>query len=80
VCPHRRERAIRRDDKVRDEAWRVMVLVWQAVCAALIPIRLHQIPDALEGYLEHLNRSNKHSREKQIPVFVVQLAGSCAFG
>jgi hypothetical protein len=57
-----------------------MVLVWQAVCAALIPIRLHQIPDALDGYLEHLERSNKHSRERQIPAFVKQLEGAYAFG
>jgi hypothetical protein len=57
-----------------------MVLVWQAVCAALIPIRLHQIPDALDGYLEHLERSNKHSRERQISAFVEQLGVSGAFG
>jgi hypothetical protein len=57
-----------------------MVLVWQAVCASLIPIRLHQIPNALDGYLEHLERSNKHSRKKQIPAFVERLIDTHAFG
>jgi len=57
-----------------------MVLVWQAVCAALIPIRLHQIPNALDGYLDHLERSNKHTRKRQIPAFVQQLGGDYAFG
>ena len=69
-----------RDKKVRDEAWRVMVLVWQAVCAALIPIKLRQIPEALDLYLEHLGRSNKHSRGRQIPIFVEQLGVANEFG
>jgi len=70
----------RLDKKVRNEAWRVMVFVWQAVCASLIPVRLNQIPQALDRYLEHLSRSNKQSRKRQIPYFFEQLGGARAFG
>ena len=68
------------DEKIRNEAWRVMVFVWQAVCAALLPIRLSHIPTAIDGYLEHLARSNKHTRRRQIPTFVDQLDAIDVFG
>ena len=68
------------DEKVRNEAWRVMVFVWQAVCASLIPVKLNQIPNVLDRYLDHLERSNKHSRKRQIPNFIEQFGVANAFG
>jgi hypothetical protein len=65
---------------VRDEAWRVLVFVWMAVRSALIPFDLRDMPAALERYLEHLARSNKHTRHRQIPHFLFQLETADAFG
>ena len=68
------------DRRVRDEAWRVMVFVWLAVRAALIPLDLERIPKMLGPYLEHLSRSKNASRSRQIPRFVSRMERADAFG
>jgi len=69
-----------RNVRVRDEAWRVLVFVWTIVRSSIIPIDIRQVPAALERFLEHLSRSNKHTRSRQIPQFLFQLESAIASG
>mgnify|MGYP001828757350 CR=1 FL=1 len=48
-------------------------LTWQALCAALLPISLEDIPRALERYLEHLGRSSDGARRRKAAVFLENL-------
>jgi len=50
-----------------------MRLINEAIHAALIFVPLHEIPTAIEAFLEHLGRSNEKSRPKQIELFQQQL-------
>ena len=52
-----------------EEPWRVMTLVWQSLCAALLPLTLRDIPASLERYLEHLGRCRTGTRERRATVF-----------
>ena len=45
------------------EPWRVMVFVWQAVTAALLPIALRDVPRLLGPFLAHLARDRSRCRE-----------------
>lgn len=51
----------------------MLVFVWSIVRSAIIPIELPHVPAALHLFLEHLSRSNKHTRSRQIPRFLFQL-------
>ena len=51
--------------------WRVMVFVYQALCAALNPIALQDVPHAVGPYLEHLSRRNEQTRPKQIELLLL---------
>jgi Transposase DDE domain len=55
------------------EMWRVMVFVYQALCAALNPIALRDVPRAVSAYLEHLSRRNERTRPKQIERLLLEL-------
>jgi hypothetical protein len=46
-----------------------MTLVWRALCAALLPIALRDLPRALERFLAHLSRCGSRSRERRAVVF-----------
>lgn len=46
-----------------------MTLLYEAIRAALVFVRLHEIPRALEAFLDHLDRPNEMSRPKQIELF-----------
>jgi hypothetical protein len=50
-----------------------MDLVYQAIHAALLPVRLDEVPQFLEVFLEHIGHRNEHLRPKQIAVFQAQL-------
>jgi hypothetical protein len=50
--------------------WRVAVLVYQALHAALFPIAPPDLPHALPAFLEHIGRRNEHTRPKQIELFL----------
>ncbi len=39
--------------------WRVMVLVYEAIHAALLPIALPDLPYVLDAFLEHIGRKNE---------------------
>jgi DDE family transposase len=54
------------------EMWRVMIFVYQALCAALNPIALRDVPRAVAAYLEHLSRPNER-RFKQIELLLLGL-------
>jgi hypothetical protein len=43
--------------------------MWQLLCAALLPIRLENITDSVERFIQYLQRSESGSRERQIAVF-----------
>lgn len=50
--------------------WRVMVLVYEAIHAALLPIALPDLPYVIEAFLEHIGRKNeKRKRPKQTELF-----------
>jgi hypothetical protein len=50
-----------------------MVLVLEALRAALGFVPLHEIPRQLPRFLDHLARPNGHRRPKAIELFVGQL-------
>ena len=55
------------------QPWRVMILTWRALCAALLPIALREIPRALHRFLEHLRRHSEGNRERRAARFVRHL-------
>ena len=60
---------------IRAQAWRVTKIVWQAFCAALIPISLRDLPAALQRFSLHLGRSKDNvNRPRQIDAFLAGLA------
>jgi len=48
------------------EPWRVMVFVWQALMAALLPISLRNVPLRLKQFLDHLQRSVDSPRQAEL--------------
>ena len=46
-----------------------MTLLWQCLCAALLPIGIRDIPNALEHYAQHLDCCDSKSRERQAAAF-----------
>ena len=56
-------------DAVR-EVWRVSVIVWSALVAALLPVSLRNVPEALPDFLAHLKRSNEKVRERKADAFL----------
>jgi hypothetical protein len=55
------------------EPWRVMVFVWQAVTAALLPIALRDVPTLLGPFLAHLARDGTRCRERRAARFARRL-------
>ena len=55
------------------QRWRLTTFVWQLLCAALLPIRIGDIPDALERFIQYLKRYEDQSRERQIAAFTRKL-------
>ena len=49
--------------------WRVMVLVYDALHAALLPIALPELPYVLDAFLKHIRRRNEKNRPKQTEIF-----------
>lgn len=60
------------------EPWRVMVFVWQAINAALLPISLRDVPALLGSFLAHLARDHSRCRERQGAKFLRRLPKSRA--
>jgi len=59
------------------EPWYVTKLVWDAVCHALLPIALHEIPLILERFVQHIRRANERKRRpRQLDVILRILTGS----
>lgn len=56
-------------DAVR-EVWRVSVIIWSALIAALLPVSLRDVPRALPRFLAHLGRSNEKVRERKADAFL----------
>ena len=52
------------------QPWRVMKLVWSALLAALLPLRLRDLPLVLDRYLQHLGRANERTRQRRIDAFL----------
>jgi hypothetical protein len=46
-----------------------MVLVYQAIHAALLPVRLHDLPNLVGPFLDHIGHRNETKRPKQIELF-----------
>jgi hypothetical protein len=60
------------------EIWRVSVLVWQVLCAALIPVNIRTFRASLPRYLDHLHRTPDRSRPRAAAAFVAALGKSSA--
>jgi hypothetical protein len=56
-----------------EEPWRVMVFVWQAITAALLPIALRDVPALLGPFRAHLARDGARCRERRAAQFVRRL-------
>jgi len=50
-----------------------MDLVYQAIHAALLPVRLYELPRFVDVFLEHVGRRNEKKRPKQTERFLRQL-------
>ena len=50
-----------------------MDLVYQAIHAALLPVRLYELPQFVDVFLEHVGRRNEKKRPKQTERFLRQL-------
>jgi len=50
-----------------------MVLVYEAIHAALLPISLPDLPGVLDAFLEHIGRRNEKTRPKQIELFLKEV-------
>lgn len=50
-----------------------MVLVLQALRAALVFVPLHEIPQRLPRFLDHLARPNAHLRPKALESFLNEI-------
>jgi len=51
----------------------VTQLVYEAIRAALCFVRLHEIPQILRGFMDHVRRANEKTRPKQIELFQSEL-------
>lgn len=51
------------------EIWRCTVLLWNTFRAALMPLRICQLPEALPRFVAHIARSNEKSRERAVDRF-----------
>jgi hypothetical protein len=47
-----------------------MVLVYEAIHAALLPLALPDLPHVLHAFLEHIGRRNGKKRPKQTELFL----------
>src|SRR5262245_29887265 len=52
--------------RIAVEMWRVVDLLEQALRAALLPVRLRDLPVFIDVFLEHIGRRNEKKRPKQI--------------
>ncbi len=50
-----------------------MVLVYQAIHAALLPVRLHELPNLIGTFVEHIGHRHETKRPKQTELFRAQL-------
>jgi hypothetical protein len=50
-----------------------MVLVYEAIHAALLPVALPDLPYALPAFLDHIGRRNEHTRPKQTELFLKEV-------
>jgi hypothetical protein len=50
-----------------------MVLVYEAIHAALLPVALPDVPGVLEVFLEHIGRRNEKRRPKQTELFLKEV-------
>jgi hypothetical protein len=46
-----------------------MVMVYEAIHAALLPVALPDLPYTLDAFLEHIERCNEKKRPKQTELF-----------
>ena len=68
-----REKLRRVSGRIVVEMWRVMVVVYQLIHAALVPMRLRDLPRFIDVFLEHVGRRNEKKRPKQTERFLPQL-------
>lgn len=64
----RQELETSHDATVR-EVWRVTVLLWSALIAALLPLALRDVPESLPEFVAHLGRGNEKVRERRADAF-----------
>ncbi len=68
-----REKLRQLTGRVVHEMWRVMVLVYEAIHAALLPVTLSDLPNLLRAFVEHVARRNERRRPKQTETFRARL-------
>ncbi len=73
-----RQESHRLDERSVNEPWRVMTFMWQAICAALFPVKLSNIKQALERFLAYLARWSNRKRERRAAVCLRNLQADAA--
>ena len=56
----------------------MMTFMWQAICAALFPVELANINQALERFLAYLSRWSNRKRERRAAIFHRKLQADAA--
>jgi hypothetical protein len=64
--------------EITKQIWRVTVLTWKALCAALFPVALRDIPAAVARYIEHLGRTRETKRPRSKEKFMALRAAGAA--
>jgi hypothetical protein len=73
-CDDETRRTLRRlVPRIVTEVWRVTVLLYRALHAALFPIPPQDLPAVLDTFLEHIRRRNEKRRPKQIARFLQEV-------
>ena len=68
-----REKLRRITPQVVVQMWRVMVLVYEAIHAALLPLALPDLPGVIDVFLEHIGRRNEKKRPKQTELLLKEV-------
>jgi hypothetical protein len=66
------------DERAVNEPWRAMTFMWQAICAALFPVELANLNQALERFLAYLARWSNRKRERRATIFHRKLQADAA--
>jgi len=72
----RKQRKLRTE--IRREVWRLTAIAWKAFCAALLPVRLADLPRILSKLLAHLAKYRGEHRPTALEKIRAKLADAAS--